>query len=309
MLSQDFKPINESNVKHIPISIKLFIFTGILYILQLIPLVGVFLMMFAAAWWSIITVNLGFALMIYEVRSKRIPRWCIIFPILYFGGYFTWMSLSHIEYYLLRSDIAKSNQSVQLPFDYQKHALIFIEDYNSTYGVSEALVQLYDLPIVYRKYTENREHAYTADRIAGRLECESKQSSGSKYWFEDQRKICSIRDSRKPVLPEVRIIPQPKQQGRRVLLPAVYNTIVIQDTLLQKYNITIGVVSLPTLLPMPIIGCGLNSAKSSWECTAEFYRKNEVPIGYGKTHAEGEAALIAGALGLKKASTDFRMLY
>jgi hypothetical protein len=63
-----------------PVELKKFLhqfcclFTGIVFLAQHSPVVGVFLMILGAPFWSVITINLGFVLMAKEARGGKLPR-------------------------------------------------------------------------------------------------------------------------------------------------------------------------------------------------------------------------------------------
>ena len=63
---------------------KCFLFTAAVFLLQLFPLTGMLLMILAAPFWSVITINLGFILVIADVVAGTLPRWALALPVIYF---------------------------------------------------------------------------------------------------------------------------------------------------------------------------------------------------------------------------------
>lgn len=65
-------------MQKLPKSILLFLFTGVLFLAQCFPIVGVFLMILGAPLWSVITINLGFLLMAREAWDGSLPRAAVV---------------------------------------------------------------------------------------------------------------------------------------------------------------------------------------------------------------------------------------
>src|SRR5271170_6579403 len=103
-------------MRKFPKSILLFLLTGIVFLVQLLPIVGVLLMMFGAPLWSVVTINLGFLLMAKEAWDGTLPRAAIILPFLYFSIYAGITIAGHRQLFRLRQEIAQNNQAVHVAF-------------------------------------------------------------------------------------------------------------------------------------------------------------------------------------------------
>ena len=57
-------------IKNLPNSIMILLFTLIVFILQISAIPGIFLMVLGAPLWSIISVNLAFLLMVFDVKTQ-----------------------------------------------------------------------------------------------------------------------------------------------------------------------------------------------------------------------------------------------
>jgi len=161
-----------SHLASIPKSILLLGFTLVVFLLQVLPLPGVILMTFGAPFWSVITINLAFILMIVEVKMSRLPPWMIVAPILYFGGYFVMAAISHLQSTNCKDEITTRNQSIRIPFDPNKEALVFTEGapfYNGDYPTT-VLVKSFDLPVAYRTIGKGNKFLRIAKHLAVRIE-------------------------------------------------------------------------------------------------------------------------------------------
>jgi hypothetical protein len=107
-----------------PLSFVLFAFTGIVYLLQLFPLTGMFLMIVAAPFWSVLTVNAGFVVLGLEALSGRMPRLCVLVPLAWFGGYAAVAALNHVAFEQLKREVTARNAGKALPFSPETAALV-----------------------------------------------------------------------------------------------------------------------------------------------------------------------------------------
>jgi hypothetical protein len=63
-------------------SAKCFLFTAAVFLLQVFPLTGMLLMILAVPFWSVITINLGFILVIADVVAGTLPRGALALPVI-----------------------------------------------------------------------------------------------------------------------------------------------------------------------------------------------------------------------------------
>jgi hypothetical protein len=145
--------MGEGGMQKLPKSILLFLFTGILFLAQHLPIVGVFLMILGAPLWSVVTINLGFLLMAKETWDGALPRAAVVLPFLYFSIYAGITIAGHRQLFRLRQEIARNNQSVHVAFDPKQNDLVVeakvVGSPSSLAKVPENLVEAYDIPVVY----------------------------------------------------------------------------------------------------------------------------------------------------------------
>jgi hypothetical protein len=70
-----------------PLSLILFVVTGVVYVLQTIPYTGIFLMFVMAPFWSVALVNVGFIGVAIEAAVGRVSRWWLIVPMVFYSAY------------------------------------------------------------------------------------------------------------------------------------------------------------------------------------------------------------------------------
>src|SRR4051794_36991553 len=98
-----------------PLSLAFFVLTAIVYLLQLFPYTGVFLMILAAPLWSVVTINAGFAFLTVETIGGRVSRLWLAAPILWFGGYFVAAALNHQAFNALAEKVTRQNAGKTMP--------------------------------------------------------------------------------------------------------------------------------------------------------------------------------------------------
>jgi hypothetical protein len=79
-----------------PRSLMFFVATGVVYVLQFVPGIGIILMFMGAMFWPIVWINAGFVSLAIEAWIGRISRLWLVAPIAWFGGYYAVAALSHM---------------------------------------------------------------------------------------------------------------------------------------------------------------------------------------------------------------------
>lgn len=113
-----------------------FVLTAIVFLLQAFPFTGIFLMMLAAPFWSVILINLGFALIVRDVWVGVQSRWLIFLPVLWFGGYLSIAAISHWQAYRFNAQIAEENNDKKVRFDQTTQDILIVPDSRDSYNGS-----------------------------------------------------------------------------------------------------------------------------------------------------------------------------
>ncbi len=300
-------------MQKLPKSILLFLFTGVLFLVQHIPIVGVFLMILGAPHWSVVTINLGFILMVKEAWDGRLPRATVVLPVLYFSIYAGLTIAGHRQLFQLRQEVARNNQAVHVAFDPKQNDLLVetkvVKGSTSPLGnVPEDLVEAYDIPVAYGDNGNPRVASHVSYRVVAKKTCDAIgrgdpnvvslafQQNGA---FNVNLRL--LRQPEDPTKPVLTVAVKEAVETQDWVLPTKVSTIALTDASNQSFTLKGGTAAPFTWLPAPVIGCALDSATPQWRCFAEFERdayeplagKNSLDLGHNTN-----TAAIAAALGL-----------
>jgi len=302
-----------TRMKKVPVSILLFIFTGVVFLVQHLALVGVFLMIVGAPFWSVITINLGFVLMAKEAWQGKLPRALVVLPILYFSIYAGVTIAGHSQLQRLRGEIAATNRAAHLAFDPQQNDLVIaakVVDSGPTLSkVAENLIEAYDIPVVYGVNGSRRGPAHLSYRIAEKKDCNAiKRGDPNIVTFAFQENgvfnfnLCLVRRPEDPTKPAVTVTAEESPATLDWLLPTTLETITVTDAENQTVTLEGGTAAPFAWIPLPVMGCALDSASPKWRCFAEFERAAFTPLAGERGHdldRNANTAAIAAALGLE----------
>ncbi|RUW45440.1 hypothetical protein EOA32_34095 [Mesorhizobium sp. M1A.F.Ca.ET.072.01.1.1] len=301
----------------LPRSLLFFAATAIAFLLQLFPYTGVFLMVLGAPFWSVILINLGFIGVGAEAAAGKVGKGWMILPIAWFVGYAGYALGDHQILWNLKHQIATSNADVLIPFDPSRQALVFEGSISGNW-----LVNNYALPVVYRRSDEEGEWHYRSTRLVDRTECDrirrdkSLRGTGiSVFGFHDrdgllgsgkfETRFCDMGQPEDPILPVALVR---RSESNRIVsgLPVtdIVTTVALPDG--SVFSLSGGHAAPLGWIPKLVMGCALNSAAPSWDCTAGFVRDrftqlNDTDLRYGS-----DDIVLARALGLKPVAPSDR---
>ena len=300
-------------MRKFPKSILLFLFTGIVVLVQHLPIVGVFLMILGAPLWSVVTINLGFLLMAKEAWDRTLPRAAILLPFLYFSIYVGITTAGHRQLFRLRQEIAQNNQSVHVAFDPKQDDLVIdtkvVGGSTSPLGkVPENLVEAYDIPVVYGDNGNPRVASHLSYRVVAKKTCDAIGHSDPNVVtlaFQENgvfdSNLCLLRQPEDPTKPVLTVAAGDSVKTHDWVLPTKVSTITLTDASNQPFTLKGGTAAPFTWLPAPVIGCALDSATPKWRCFAELERDAYAPLA-GKNSRDIDhnpnTAAIAASLGL-----------
>ncbi|WP_143540715.1 hypothetical protein [Rhizobium sp. L43] len=248
-------------------------------------------MFLLAPLWSVLLINLGFVAMFFEARSGALPRWALVFPVLYFGGYYAVAIYQHLA---VNHTIETASAPVShLKFDPDNTAIE--SDYGNEEvshdllvfcGVARAIEPIYghDLALVFKR--DPSCSAAPASRFSTNL------GEMPRHSLTMDRCIVKTRESYNgPVLK----ISSPYRPG------TAEGSSEIIVTASDGSQATIENGSYPALswFPMPMIGCALQDSPSAWVCDAAFAR-TRIPMLQPKDGVTGPAIAVANVLGLTR---------
>jgi hypothetical protein len=317
-------------------SAKCFLFTAAVFLLQVFPLTGMLLMILAVPFWSVITINLGFILVIADVVAGTLPRGALALPVIYFGGYFLTAGASHFEARSLANSILADNAGNSLPFAPGRDSLFFEArgpalNAGSDFSL-DTLIESYAINSAYRRWETSK-----SCPIYGAVELRSSgcaQGSGvvatdsngcvtttQAIWASSGSRllkgICRAYTPVKSLDPSVTLQRTAILSRNTTLYEAGIETFELKRSTGASIQIKAGYVYPLAWFPIPIMGCmprdwvggarGTFRVGNSWTCAVYFARDFVIPLGAiheGKRRGATDA--IAGALKLPPSSVTAR---
>lgn len=284
--------------KNKPLSFLIFAFTAAIFLLQVLPYPGLFLMMLMAPFWSIITINAGFASLAFEAYFGIVSRKWMLAPVAWFGGYFAIALVDHLTFYQLANEIVQFNSGKTLPFSANTTALVI--DREAAHPGS--LVNFYDLPVVYETAKKGTHLAYRAkstDRICDRKRAEFKVIGISSLDHDNYlTSFCSVKYNEDPKFPTV-TVSATTEKHESWWLPYAIDSIHVKAPSGEVIELRSGYASPMSWWPQPVLGCFLIDNPSSWSCTFQFRKGKAQGLGAEGAYGEGSVHVIAKALELK----------
>ncbi len=295
-----------------PSSVLFFLLTGLVLLLQLFPYTGIFLMFVGAAFWSVILVNLGFAGIAVEAVLGRVTRLWLIAPALWFGGAAAMHFASHAEFRRLEAELAARNAGTTLNIDPARRPIVLVE---TDWSVSaSSIVQRYAVPAA---YSAARGDATTESRLAPDAECRristdpaARAARINVHWFHEgdgrsRRLVQGLCVVTRPAAVPPQAIPVSvrREQVDSFVLPRTLRVVTAQPgdgAVVTRISAT--AQTFP-LIPRPIMGCALNSARPAWQCFAGFARNGAQSVGGPAGTVE---SLLAAALSLEASAAPER---
>ncbi len=302
--------------KNFPISLVGLVATGVVFVLQVIPVTGIFLMFMLAMLWSVVLVNASMIGVAIEAIAGRVSRLWLLLPLAFYCGYWTVAALDHVALRDLTSRYDAANARVVTGFDPTRQALVVERE-----GDGAWLTQNFALPVAYSTNPDFLE-GYLSNRMIESGVCAKVRGSrtlqaafirGVDFYDGDavlgsrvEKRFCSLLIPEKPVLPIV-VVGQEETKDFEKSLPVtrITTTITMPDG--RRFELFGGVAAPFGWIPMPIMGCFLNSGAAGWDCSAGFKRNGFTPIVSGNTRYRRDSMVLAQALGLKPIATDDRL--
>lgn len=269
-------------------------------------------MFLLAMFWSVLLINAGMIGIGVEAVVGRVSRWWLVVPLVFYGGYWAVAAQDHRTMRRLGVAYDAANAKVMTGFDPVRQALVFDEDDGK--GDGSWLTQNYGLPVAYST-NSNFQEGFLSHRILGKEVCAKVRETPALraafvnvFGFHDgdvirsrkmESRFCSLSMPEHPALPLVRVS-RSEMKGNETSLPITRVTTTITMPNRREFRLLGGHAAPLGWIPMPIMGCGLNSSGPSWDCDAGFWRKGFTPIVSGDTRYSRDSTVLARALGLKR---------
>ncbi|MEL7686550.1 hypothetical protein AAG592_03505 [Citromicrobium bathyomarinum] len=290
-----------------PFSVWFFVAAIVVFAAQMVPILGIFLMLVLVAFWSVILINLGMIGIVFEVLTGRASRGWIFVPLVYFTGYYAFYAADQATLASLRTLYQQHNAGQALPFDRSKQDLLLVKGEGDLHPSPFTFVQHHGLR---RAFSATGRVHFMGNREGCRaLRDNDVYRSAGLYAFgfhtpgevSERRLVkgyCSIYGPGQPDRPVVRVTSDDRAT-HSLFLPVRIAELQAQDEKSgRSIEIRGGYASPLKPFPMPAMGCGLNSGAPSWDCGASFLRDGFTPILADGERFGSMSRSLAKALGL-----------
>ncbi|HRJ69663.1 MAG TPA: hypothetical protein PK812_08645 [Beijerinckiaceae bacterium] len=300
-----------------PVSLMFFAATAILFVFQLIPFTGVFLMMLAAPFWSIALVNAGFVGVGVEAALGKVNRAWLLLPLAWFAGYSYFAAQSRQEAERVRQDMLAGNAKGTLAFNPKTDDFVAGEGRADLPSVADTLIANYDIPTVFEKFGSTSGFGHRVRRFATGAVCDQ-LTERLKGGLDTNFAVWPFRENNAPVAgacihyhpgdpgPRAFQMTSAKTAWSRMLARFTVTTLTITAPTGEGVTRSFGQAAVLGWLPMPVIGCALISAGPSWSCTAEFWRST-IRLPANEYEPILAARVVASALGLQPSRAATRV--
>lgn len=295
-----------------PWSTWFFVITLAVYLLQRFPVTGVFLMIVAAALWSVVLINLGMVGITFEaVIGKVSPLWLAI-PLLYFGGYYAVYANDRAMLAKASEDMAQFNGGKSLKFDPARQDLLIDLRTDGLGAEPRDFVDRFAIPQAFgsdgRVWMIATKEVCTLvndDRgfLSAGIQAHMITRRGKARYSNVSTGYCMVMMPGKPDKPVVQLA-QSKEDTRRGLLPVSITSFVARDVGSgASATVRTGVAAPLKRFPMWMMGCALDSGTPAWRCFHGFMRDSNTQLLADMPRFSTGTPIVAKMLGLR-ASED-----
>lgn len=315
----------QMSARRMPASAWLFIATGVVFLAQIFPFTGIFLMIMLAPFWSVVLVNVGFILMFIEAIARVTPRWLIVPPIIWFAGYAVVAVISHHKASELTRQIDEQNRAAGMVWDHASYNILVVPGAATTNAlidpIADGLVERYGLNKVFV-------HNETFRGISedGRVEIVSSPCPPWMNRYHDQSnilyynvvdrvvsdhrpfphyvaatEICKVVSHHRPSGRVIKVVSERNLQKNDLFIRATISPITISNMKVRSRVLAVS-VSPVSWYPMPVIGCTLIDSTSTWKCGAQFWHTRDQK----SDNERNKLAVVARALGLTERTLTTR---
>lgn len=250
-----------------PIFIWLILAAGCLFLLQLFPVTGIFLMFFGAGVITGVLFFLSLLSLLFEALMKRVPRWLVVVPIAAAGGYYVLFVYERLTLPSLPVVAGLEQTSGGLIFDPEQHAI----DYRSI--DPNYLLARYQVPrIYYSNFSKVRTVGETrVCEMLGSGPSTPGEPIGMRVGALNQFFCFSSEDENVPREGLITF----EHRFSDLMISGISTRIRTLVVLLEGEEIgSISNLRANVLSPIPLLfaGCGLISNPPSWECGVRMFR-------------------------------------
>ncbi|MDF1503690.1 hypothetical protein PYV61_12090, partial [Roseisolibacter sp. H3M3-2] len=286
-----------------PTSCYLLVAAAAVFLLQALPVPGVFFMILGGPLWPGVLLNLGLVGVAYEVAARGAAREWLALPALWFGGYALRAGADWWALLRLRREIARENARVRVPFDRGAHALLVAEDHDASgpaEGVAAWLAERFDVGVVYARYGGGPStHAWRLVPTALGERAKALKARGLLVAFRPaavdhpggarRRRVpvAGVSLLRVPDAPERPVVHvwRAEREERRGTLAVRLGTTTIRTPDAAAHAVRAGEPRPLPRWPLPILGFALDSGTPAWRLVAGSPRRRVALVDGGANAA------------------------
>jgi hypothetical protein len=288
-----------------------------LFVAQVVPFTGVFLMMLGAIFWTGLLIDLGFAGIAIEAAIGRVSRWWLLFPAAAFALYAAFVAHDNLAVDRMKAEAARRNATLpRVPFDPIREGMLIASaaprDRAQDPDVAGKLLGRYRVPNLYARDPYDRPPQIKSYSRADEPVCSEMRKAADaqpKVRVTTIERVhvtrtmvtsaassaCTIATPGTPDEPLVRLAHwSPVYFSRRAAVDRY--RVTLPDG--RSWQVETGTVRRYRWLPFLFAGCGLDDAASRWRCGASFLTGPSEPL--DPVHDDA-LDLVAGMLGLEPA--------
>lgn len=300
-------------VMRFPMSPLLLLAMLVLYLVQMIPVLGFMLLFLGSMFWSIALINAAFLGVLIEVPARKLPLAWLLLPIGYLGSYWVFVFIDDQNLNALQAEVLAHNQPVKVPFDPARQSLVF--DGNPVIGVTT-----HHVPVVHSRAVIEGETIYNATYLAADPLCDEARAgtyrSAGIYptWFHTRsdkiaggtfvKGYCRIGIPVPPPPAQV-VITSATRKYEIEGMPVEETVTTITPDIGRARQLRTGKAKPLPLLPAPMLFCvdfKLDGAKGA--CAAMLWRSDANLID-GKWRFGRSGDVLASALGIRQRDNSY----
>lgn len=293
-----------------PYSLSILMFTVAVFVLQLIPIVGVIFVMMGSMFWGVFTINLAVLVVVLDCRIGRLPKLFYLLPLIWFGGYYYAATLGHQQATELVERTLAFNQHKNISYQKGKDDLVIHS--KATYQVrAQQLVEDYDTSAVFTARGD-RCGRYDATRLipascppysevfktsaAGCLSQSLRVMDKSKKYAPILEGVCRIANQSDPTGNLIHIDATNPIITDTLLLETENQDVKIWKDVEGSIGLKIGKVRSLAWFPMPMAFCFFD------KCLLGFHKPNIIQLAWPEKPADYTATdFVAEVLSLQAA--------
>ncbi len=285
----------------------------LLYLLQMIPVLGFLLLFLGSMFWSVVLINAAFLGVVIEVPARKLPIAWLLLPLGYLGTYWGFVFSDYQNLSALQAEIRADNEPVKVRFDPARQSLVFAND--QAIGPTT-----HHVPVVYTRAVNEGETIYRAEYLAADPLCDEAKEGGYRSagiyptWFHTRSdKIaggtfvegyCRIGIP-VPAPPAQVLISSSTRKYEIDGMPVEENITTITPGNGPARRLRTGKAMPLSLLPAPLLFCAdIKPDDGKDACAAMFWRSDASLID-GKWRFGRSGDLLASVLGIKQRDNSY----